>query len=430
MKICLISPQGLRTTNKKITKIFEETGNMLGYFHSLTGAFSSGLLVIAALTPEDTEIKIIDRNYDAIDYNENYDLVGISAMTQQATEAYEIADEFKKRGVTVVMGGIHATVMPEEAKAHCDSVFVGEAEHTWPVFIKDFKQNKISRFYENKRPVDLTRIPIPRYDLLKKENYKVIWMQTSRGCPRDCEFCAASKVYGHKFRHKSIKQILDEVRIIKNIWPDARIDFSDDNFFVDRKFSERIIKEFKKLDFKWFAQTDVSIAKDEAFLESLRDAGCTTLFIGFESISKDSLKQIDKNDWKLNQLPSYQQTIKIIQSKGIGVVGAFMIGLDGDNVETIDELIDFIIDNNIFFPQITISTPLPGTRLYERLKMENRILNKPWRDYTFLEVTFMPKKMTIEDLQNGIYKMYERIYTKEVRLKVLKHFKTIFQNHE
>jgi len=429
MRIALISPAGLITGDGKLNDIFAKHPNIKNYTESLTKAFSSGLLLIGALTPRNIETKLIDENCESIDFSEPFDLVGISAMTQQASRAYEIADRFRSQGATVVFGGIHATTTPEEAIKHFDSVFVGEAEETWPVFLKDFQNNRIAPFYRSKRLADLTKSPMPRYDLLKKDCYRVIWLQTGRGCPHDCEFCAASRIYGLRYRHKSIKQIVDEVTLIHNTWPNAHINFSDDNLFLDRKFSKELFKHLRNLDFRWFAQTDVSVANDEPFLDELREAGCTTLFIGFETVSEKSLSLVNKKSWKLRQLKNYSKAIARIQAKGIGIIGAFIIGFDEDTNEIFDDLADFVIRNNIFIPQIAILTPLPGTRVYERLKEEGRLLNNPWSQFTFTEVNFVPKNMTIDELRSGLYYIYERVYAPDVRRKVLLHFKSIFKKN-
>jgi radical SAM superfamily enzyme YgiQ (UPF0313 family) len=427
MKIGLISPRGLTTIDDRLEKIFQNSKDVQGYIDSLSKAFSSGLLVIAALTPKNIDIKIIDENFEHVDYNENFDLIGISAMTQQASQAYEIAGAFRNRSIPVVIGGIHATVMPQEVKEHCDAVFIGEAEYTWPVFLNDFNNGVIKQFYKSEKPADMAASPLPRYDLVNKNNYRVIWMQTSRGCPHDCEFCSASRVYGYTYRHKSISGIIEELQCIKKIWPHARINFADDNLFVDKHFSKELIKHIKKLNIRWFAQTDISVAYDNELLNLLKESGCTTLFIGFESISEKSLESINKNSWKLKQFSNYSNAIEKIQSRGIGIVGAFIIGFDGDTKEIISELSDFIIENNIFVPQITILTPLPGSRLYERLKNENRILNNPWKHYTFTEINYIPKNISIEDLKNELYSIYEKVYSRETRYNVLNHFKTIFK---
>lgn len=427
MKIGLINPKGLKTNDNNLAEIFQSTSNFQSYTDSLSGAFGTGLLVIAALTPDHIKIEIIDENFDDIDYNKEYALIGISAMTHQASRAYEIADEFRRRGVVVAIGGIHATVLPDEAKTHCDSVFIGEAEHTWPAFLEDVKDGNISDFYKSEKAVDMTSLPTPRYELLNKKNYNVIWMQIGRGCPHDCEFCVASNVYGYKYRHKTIKQIIDEIEFIQTIWPNVRLNFADDNLFLNRTFSKKLVEHLKGMNLRWFAQTDISIASDEKFLTELKAAGCTTLFIGFESISEINLSQINKNSWKLKQLKNYPAAIEKIQSKGIGIVGAFIIGLDGDTKDTLKELTDFILDNNIFIPQITVLTPLPGSRLYERLKRENRLTDLPWSNYTFTEVNYIPKNLTGEELQNELHEIYKKVYSKESRLQVLKYFKNIFK---
>ncbi len=427
MKIGLISPAGVTTGDENLGHIFNENRDLKNYIQSFTRAISSGLLVIASLTPKDIEITLIDENFDNIDYDEDFGLIGISAMTHQATRAYEIADEFRRRGIQVAIGGIHATVLPDEAKKHCDFVFIGEAEETWPVFIQDFINGNPLEFYKSERLIDMSLTPIPSYGLLQKERYKVIWMQTSRGCPHDCEFCGSSRVYGYKYRHKTIHQVIDELNAIHAIWPDARINFADDNLLVDRSFSKELFRELKKLNFRWFAQSDISIANDEEFLKTLKDAGCTTLFIGFESISESSLSTINKNKWKLRQLADYSKAIEQVQSKGIGVVGAFIIGLDGDTKDTFNILIDFIINNHIYTPQITILTPLPGTRLFERLEKEGRLMNIPWSHYTFTEVSYVPKNISPVELKNSLYEIYEKVYSKEVRNIVSRHFKKIFK---
>jgi len=318
-------------------------------------------------------------------------------------------------------------VMPEEAKNHCDSVFIGEAEETWPVFLDDFRKGAMSDYYRSGKPADLTTLPVPRYDLLNKDNYRVIWLQTSRGCPHDCEFCAASRIYGHAYRHKTVEQVIREIRAIQDIWPDARINFSDDNLFVNRKYSRELVAHLRELNIRWFAQTDIAIANDADLLRQMKSAGCTTLLIGFESISERNLQLINANGWKLKKSSTYADAIRAIQSCGIGIVGAFIIGLDEDTEEGLDELAEFIVANNMFMAQISILTPFPGTRLYDRLTVERRILDRPWSDYTGMQVNIQPRLMSVEELQKGFYKIYQRIYDKDARVKTLKHFKDIFK---
>jgi len=416
MKIGLVNPKSSMTGDSELHRIFNQINNISGFVDSVHNAIGSGLLIIAALTPDKHKITIIDENHEK------------TATTQQADRAYEIADEFRKRKIKVVIGGIHATVLPEEAKEHCDIVFVGEAEHTWPIFLSDFEKNKVKKFYHDSKPVDLTKIPTPKYEILNKEFYKVMWIQTSRGCPHDCSFCGASRIYGYKYRHKTVDQVIEEIKKVISIWPDIKIDFSDDNLFTNKLYAKDLLFEIKKLKINWYAQSDISIANNEMLLTELRDAGCLTLLIGFESISPENLKEINKNKWKLKQLVNYKDGIKKIQSKGIGILGAFVIGFDDDSVESLNQLSDFIIENRIFASQITILTPLPGTKAYDKIKSEGRFIGKPWKDHTFTQVTFQPKKMSIEELQKTLNEIYSKVYSLEARLLVMDHFKKIYKN--
>jgi radical SAM superfamily enzyme YgiQ (UPF0313 family) len=432
-KIALINPRpkGFRLNLDNIFSVSSENIDKAIPYKDLWSPFtrwsglSQGLLIIAALTPDCFDIELIDENFEDINFNEKYDIVAISTVTQQATRAYQIADEFRKRGVKVVIGGIHATVLPEEAKQHADSVVVGEAEETWPIFIEDFLNDNIQPFYRATRPVDLTKSPMPRYDLLKHQNYKIIWIQATRGCPRDCEFCVASNVYGTKYRHKTIDQVVKEVRYVKSIC-NTQIGFADDNMFIDKNYSTDLVKELIPLKIKWMAQTDISAGENEELLKLLKKSGCVMLLIGFESISNRGLESLDRGNWKLRQLDKYLGVIENIQAYGIGVLGAFIVGFDSDDASIFERTAEFIINNHLYASQITVLTPLPGTRLRERLIKEGRILSTEWDKYTFLDVNFMPKQMSPRELQNGIFEVYQRVYNKEVRLKIAKHFKDIY----
>ena len=383
------------------------------------------MLVVAALTPDTFEIELLDENIEPIDFEKGYDLIGITAMTQQAKRAFEISDAFRKKGATTIIGGIHATVLPEEAKQYADSVVVGEAEDTWPQVISDFLKKKMKPFYESKTEIDLSTTPFPRYDLLKEKHYNTIWIQTTRGCPHDCEFCAATRVFGKKYRHKSIKQVVEEVCYVKEHFKNSRIAFSDDNLFVDRSFSKLLLREITPLNIRFHAQSDISIAEDDELLRMLVKSGCSFVLVGFESISEDSLKGMDRANWKYRHLSKYSEHIKKIQSMGIGILGAFIVGLDNDDASIFPRLVDFVVDHNLFETQVTISTPLPGTRLRERLDREGRLLQTDWDNYTFSEVNFIPKKMSVEELEAGFVQTYRSIDEKMGYLKKFEYFKNI-----
>jgi radical SAM superfamily enzyme YgiQ (UPF0313 family) len=426
VKIALISPRGKVSNNPEFVAFWENTPEIIPYRETFTGS-SSGLLIIAALTPKTWQVELIDENLEPIDFDKDYDMVAIGFMTQQSKRAYEIADAFRVRGITVVMGGIHATLLPEEAKEHADSVIVGEAEDIWPKVLSDFLDKDLKPFYRMDKTIDISKSPLPRYELLKAKKYKAVWIQTSRGCPLDCDFCCASNLYGRKFRYKKASQIMKELNRIVEIWGrNILISFADDNMFVDKKYASALLKEIGELKIRWFVQSDISVADDDRFLQLLRRSGCAILFIGFESLNRKNLDSINKNKRKTRYLEDYSSIIGRIQGHGIGVMASFVVGFDEDDVCVFGDLSRFIVDNNIFASQISILTPLPGTRLRNRLADEGRILPTGWDNYTFTDVNFVPNKMSAKELQDGLLEVYKKVYSKDARLNKAMYFKKVY----
>lgn len=437
MNLGLISPKGtiFSNTHREITAFIDEAYRGSADFvreverahsHRLH-SFSSALPVIAALTPDASQIRIVDENFEEIDFEDPFDVVGVTAMTQQATRAYQIAAEFRRRGVYVAIGGIHATVLPEEAKAHADTVFVGEAENTWPRFVQDFRAGHPKPLYREDGTTDLRRSPIPRYDLMRKEYYTTVYIQTTRGCPHNCEFCASSTVYGSTYRRKTVEQVVREVVRAKEIWGDPMIYFADDNFMANRGFAKKLVEELVSLKIQWFASTDVTIAEDEGLLRRMYDSGCLFLFIGFESVSEAGLDAIDRHNWKLKQLWNYPQAIERIQANGIVVLGSFIVGLDSDDLSVFDTLERFIRDNHVYRFHISVLTPYPGTRLRARLAQEGRLLDTPWANYTMWDVNFRPKRMRPEELEAGHKRLLMRLYRPEMLERERAHFRAVYR---
>ncbi len=399
---------------------------------------SLSIITIAGLTPADIEISYIDENFEEIDFSIKYDIVGISAATQQAIQAYEVAKEFRKRGTYVVMGGIHASVLPDEALECVDTVIIGEAEDLWPQFLDDFKNNREKKIYKQPEGtyVDLTKSPVPRYDLLKNmdhlKDYKkfnnMIPIQVSRGCPHNCEFCVVTKMYGRKFRKKTIEQVKLEINKIKKYFPGKVVFFADDNLFIDRKFARELLATIKELKIRWWAQTDISIGEDEELLSLIYESGGLLLLIGFESINPENLKGVNNNSWKYRQLANYSKNIERIQKHGIIVFGSFIFGLDNDNKNVFNYVVEFMNENNLV-AQLTISTPLPGSRLLERLRKENRLIEKEpfWDKCTYLDVLYQPKKMTVEELEDGIIWAYNQIFNENAGLRRMQYLKEIYK---
>jgi radical SAM superfamily enzyme YgiQ (UPF0313 family) len=425
MKICLIAPKVNFSTNIRELDNFWNEYKQNEPEKNIWSGISTALLTIAALTPSEHEVKFIDENYEEIDFANDYMLVGISIMTPNAMRGYQIADNFRKNNVKVILGGVHATLLPEEALQHAESIVIGEAENVWDEILNDVKNNKLKKIYKSTKVVSLLKSPIPRFDLLRSENYKYIWLQTSRGCPHDCEYCTASKIFGKGYRRKSDDQVIMELLTIKNKFQNKQIFFADDNFLAQKQKIRALIEKITDLGIRWNAQCDISVGSDDDLLKSLRKSGCVLLFIGLESISEEGLNKIDKHNWKFKQLKNYSRNIQNIQMQGIGVMGGFMVGLDSDDVSTFDRISNFVIQNNLYHASITIQTPVYGTRLRERLKNENRLLPTDWNNYTGYNVNFIPNKMTKNELENGIVKLYKQIYDKETFKRKMEYFKQI-----
>lgn len=433
--ICLISPKRDQwSKTEKIRDILEKNNRYLKAWY----APNLSLLTIAGITPADIKITYIDEDFESIDFNAKYDLVGISAMTQQIVRGYEIASEFRERNIFVVIGGIHSTVMPEEALQYADAVFIGESEKTWLQFLNDYRNNIEKRIYKQDKDTfpDLQHVDLPQYDIIKDKNYfkdpnyfyNMIPIQAGRGCPHDCEFCLVSKIYGKKYRMKRIDQIKLEINEIKKYFPHRLIMFADDNLFINRKFSKELLHEIKECNIRWVAQSDISIGDDDELLELIYQSGGLFLLVGFESINPDNLRNLNKSSWKYKQLFNYKKNIDNIQKHGIIVFGSFIFGLDNDDDSVFKGVVDFM-HGNFLTGQLTIATPLPGTDLLGRLKNENRLLVKEpfWDKCTFFDVLYQPKKMTVDELENGFIWAYQQLFNEDSFKKRADYLKDIYK---
>jgi radical SAM superfamily enzyme YgiQ (UPF0313 family) len=430
-KIALINPKRpLQFENQRIYEMFERNRNQLKPWSGPP----LNLLTIAALTPEDIEIKIIDEHYETIDFEQKFDLVGLTAMTQQACRAYEIADEFKKRNITVVMGGIHASFLPDEALKHVNTVFIGEAEELWNSYLSDLKTGSEKPVYKNEKTYDLRESPVPRYDLINYQAFKdinkyfnLIPVQATRGCPHNCNFCAVSKLYGKKIRKKNIDQVIKEIDFLRKKNNDSLILFADDNLFVDKHYIKDLLRELIPLKIKYFAQSDVRVAEDNELLELAYLSGCQIIFIGFESPNMSSLGEINENKWKLNHAKKYSEYIRKIQENGIVVFGAFAIGFDNDDPGTFKKIKDFAVNNNI--PgQFTVLTPIPGSRLYNQLLSEGRLYTETfWNRCGFYNLVFRHNKLGEEEVEESLIWLYDQVFSVENSLKRALYMKEIYK---
>jgi len=431
-KIALISPKScFFFNNQENNKILEGLPGFDVHKRYWSG-LGPALPILASLTDKEFDIEIIDENIEEINFDKNYSMVAITSMTHQAIRAYQISSEFRKKGIHTVIGGIHASFMPEEAKKFADTVVIGEAENIWPILLNDFTNNKIKTFYNQKDypVVNIYELPIPRYELLANKNYKIIWLNTSRGCPYNCEFCIATEFFGKKQKQKNISQVCKEIEFIQQNFKRILIGFGDNNMFINRKFSKILLEKFINLNFNWICQSDISIGKDINLLKLLFKAGCRTIFIGFESLDKDNLENIyQKNTVKLKSkyLEHYEEMIYNIQSNGIGIWGSFVIGFKNDTISTFEKIADFINKNKMLGAHITILTPLPGSRLREKMISENRLLPTSWDNYTFGDLNFIPYKVTEKEMQNGVINAFKKIYTEKNRKDKTLFFKNIMK---
>jgi len=420
MRLGLINPQGAYVARNPWMKKFMEDHRSSFRTWMIP---SLGLLTIAGMTPEEIDVEYIDENVEPVDFDRGYDLVALSGMTQQVCRAYEISKEFRSRGIHTVIGGPHATVMPEEAQQHIDTVIVGEAEGVWEEFLKHFRRGVPGKIYFNNslEKVELSRSPVPRYDLISanffapSSDYKMIPVQTTRGCPRDCDFCSVPQVYGKIFRMKSVAQVIADVEEAKKVASGLLILFSDDNMFINRRFSRELLKALIPLKIRYMAQSDIGIGKDEELLHLMHQSGCVMVLVGLESLSFDNLKQVD--GFKAKMLERYSEYVRRIQSYGIAVLGAFIVGFDHDDPSTFQRIADFVLEHSIY-PQITIATPLPRTALTDRLLREGRLPEESyWDRCTYYDAIFEPKGMTKRQLEKGVAALYELLLSPEVNAR-------------
>ncbi|MFA6358395.1 MAG: radical SAM protein [Candidatus Omnitrophota bacterium] len=355
----------------------------------------SSLPLIAALTPEGIEVSITDENVEPIDFNEKIDLVGISAFTSLAVRAYEIADNFKNKGVKVVLGGIHPSVLPEEAILHADAVVIGEAENVWAQLINDFLNGKLGRFYQSSTRADLKKLLIPRWDLLKLNSYRAFLIQTTRGCPFNCSFCSVKAFFGDEYRFKPIENVIQEIKALQDLGHKGNFFFVDDNFAANVKRTEELLLALKKLKINNWT-TQISINTDERILKLMADCGCSHVVIGLESVSQKTVDSMNKGT--VNRVEYYSKIIKKIHSYGIGVVASFIAGHDSDDINVFDEIKNFAYNNNIEFPLVSILTPYPGTDIAKQLRKDGRISCSDWRNYDSATVCFRPNSLSSEEL--------------------------------
>lgn len=379
---------------------------------------SLGLLTLAAYCPpgwEPTYREVDELPEGAAEAiaGERFDLVALSSFSARIPDAYRLADELRARGVRVVLGGLHVSALPEEARAHADAVVTGEAEPVWAQLLEDAAAGRLKPLYARRaRSLWDSPSPVPRYDLLPRGRYDRLTLQTARGCPRHCAFCGASRTIS-PYRLKPLPQVARELDALLGSHPRAFIELADDDSFAVPGRAAQIAGLLESRGARWFTETDLSIADDPGGLEALARGDCAQLLIGLESASPRSLRGLDRRDWKRRQYDGYLEKIARIQGHGISVNGCFILGLDEDGPESFEETRTFVEASGLAEAQITLQTPFPGTALYSRLEAEGRLPPPPfWEKLTLFDVAFTPLRMNAADLEAGFMELMKTLYAK------------------
>ena len=363
------------------------------------------LTTLAALTPEDIEVKITDENVEPIDFEEDVDLVGVTGMIMHASRAYQIAERFRQRRIPVVMGGPHASSLPLEVKEHVDAVVIGEAEPVWGGLIEDLKQGCLRPFYKADAFCSMRGFPPPRIDLLRKGAYMTVnCVQTTRGCPHRCDFCFVTHFFGKTYRCRPVEEVIDEVKRLEGEF----LVFVDDNIAGDRQYAKELFTRMRPLKKKWASQASLTLARDPELLRLAAESGCVSLFLGIESLSSKNLAEMNK---AFNRVPQFKDAIKTFHDHDIMIVAGFIFGLDHDDEGVFERTLSFCERNRIELPSYFILTPLPGTPLFQKMESEGRLLHKDWTQYNGAEVVFRPQLMTEETLQRGFNWVCKEAYS-------------------
>jgi radical SAM superfamily enzyme YgiQ (UPF0313 family) len=360
---------------------------------------------LAAATPEEHWVKLIDDRYDSPFYHSEIDLVGISTLTPSAPRAYMIADYYQNQGIPVVLGGVHPSAIPEEAKNHADSVVIGEAEESWPRLLEDLQNNSLQPYYTSTSYVPAEDISEPKREKLRiKPLFSPI--ATSRGCPYHCSFCTLTHLHGKQYRSRPIENIIQE---IKNTHRRFLVFLHDASLTINKDYAKSLFKAMIPLKRKFIAYGSAPILlQNPSLLKLSKEAGCIIWCIGFESVLQDSLKDDAQKNYTVTD---YELLVKKIHQHGINVFGSFVLGFDHDTSDIFDRTLVAAYDYNIDAAEFNVLTPFPITRLFHQLDREGRILTKDWSKYDLQHVVFQPKNFSSKELQNGVSHISRNFYS-------------------
>lgn len=366
------------------------------------------LLMIAAVTPREVEVQFVDERFEEVDFDEDVDLVGITVVTRAAPRAYKIADEFRRRGIPVVLGGIHPSVLPKEASLHADAIVIGEGEKAWPQILEDSRHNNLQRFYKGGHRSDPNELPPPRRDIIAHpERYLTLKIVTAtRGCENSCTFCSSGLAVGKCYRTRNVQQVAEEICSI----PGRFMFFADDNLGWDIPYAKELFNALVPLNIKWSGAVTLSAIEDAELVDLMAESGCIALDLGFESISSKVLTAIKKH--RTNDPSRYRELIERVHSRGIPIFGNFILGFDDDGPSVFEELVDFIKETRIEMPSVNTLVPYPGSGIFRQYEREGRLFHKDWNHYDTASgyIVYQPKQMPPEELMEGYLMVTEEIH--------------------
>ena len=359
----------------------------------------------AARVPSHWKVAHVDEEVDTIDWKLDVDVVGITFHTPSALHAYEIAARFRARGICVVMGGPHVTLLPEEASLHADVIFIGEAEELWEEFLANFETGSYRKVYQQTNAPCLAHVPQARKDLFHRQDHTNGVLFATRGCPSQCEFCTIAVMYPHAVRKRPIAEVAAEYASFQG----KIIIFWEDNLAGDREYAKRLFRAIQPYRKWWSSQASIHAGRDEEFLEAAAESGCKQLFLGLESISQQSMTEVNKG---FNRVDEYYRLIERIHSHGIAVQAGIVFGFDHDTPEIFEKTVDFLEEAGVQNGTFNILTPYPGTPLFQKLDDEGRILTRDWRKYNSRsDVVYQPRRMSPAELLQGFRYANERFYS-------------------
>lgn len=364
--------------------------------------------LLAAMMPENWETEIALEIIEDIPMDTDADLVGISTMGHGVLRSIDLAKEFRKRGKTVIMGGYMASIMPEEALKYCDALVVGDAELVWDKLLRDYENGELKRVYEDALEKGFFSTPLPRFDLIVKKNIgDFLPVQAGRGCPHTCSFCSVACLYEGRYIKKPLEEVIRDIEQIRSLGF-KKILLLDDNIFSDRVYLNQLLHKIKDMNIEWMSQCDIRIGKEDELLKKLKESGCTSLSFGLESISKESLKGMNKG-WA--DPIEYSKLIANIQSHGIDVSTEMVVGGEGDTLESIRQTKDFIEENKISVPRFYILTPFPGTKFFKEIEKQGRFVNHDIYSFDGTKAVYKPANMTADQLTHSYWDLYRRLFT-------------------